>query len=136
MVVDLRSKTSQGVPCEHQRGYLLLPHLAPKGSVIQRNIFYSREAGQKVLFEGKHHAQPALLRDCRADYNLYFCDVDDEWGKRHLAEQRPFGIEQHSIVADPLFVDVERGDLRLKDDSPALKLGFEPIDLSDVGPRE
>jgi len=43
------------------------------------------------------------------------------------------GKDVESIVADPLFVDAENGDFRLKPDSPALKLGFQPIDLSHTG---
>ena len=42
--------------------------------------------------------------------------------------------DQHSVVADPLFVDVQAGDYRLRPGSPALKLGFEPIGLGSVGP--
>jgi hypothetical protein len=45
------------------------------------------------------------------------------------------GLDRHSVTADPGFVDAERRDLRLRPDSPALLLGFEPIDLSGVGPR-
>ena len=41
----------------------------------------------------------------------------------------------HSVIADPRFVDPDRFDFRLKPDSPALKLGFKPIDMSTVGPR-
>jgi len=40
-----------------------------------------------------------------------------------------------SIVADPLFVNPKKGDFRLKPNSPALKLGFKPIDLSKTGLR-
>jgi hypothetical protein len=36
-------------------------------------------------------------------------------------------------VADPLFVDATRGDYRLKPDSPALGLGFEPIPVEKIG---
>ena len=39
------------------------------------------------------------------------------------------------MVADPLFVDPENGDFRLKPGSPAAKIGFEPWDLTAVGPR-
>jgi len=35
-----------------------------------------------------------------------------------------------------LFVDPENGDFRLKPDSPALKLGIVPIDLSKIGLRK
>ncbi len=46
------------------------------------------------------------------------------------------GGDVHSIVADPMFVDAEHGDFRLKPDSPALKQGFEPIPLDKIGPYE
>ncbi|MGD9125981.1 MAG: right-handed parallel beta-helix repeat-containing protein [Planctomycetia bacterium] len=38
-----------------------------------------------------------------------------------------------SLVTDPLFVDPAKGDFRLKENSPALKHGFKPIDLSRTG---
>jgi hypothetical protein len=39
------------------------------------------------------------------------------------------------VVANPGFRDVEARDFRLSEDSPALQLGFGPIDMSNVGPR-
>jgi hypothetical protein len=44
------------------------------------------------------------------------------------------GHDRDSLVADPLFVAPQRNDFRLQPGSPALKLGFHPIDLSHVGP--
>lgn len=41
--------------------------------------------------------------------------------------------DQNSVVADPEFYDLEKHDFRLKPGSPALKLGFEPIDTSRIG---
>jgi hypothetical protein len=52
-----------------------------------------------------------------------------------LPEWQALGLDRHSVVADPRFYDAARRDLRLRPDSPALALGFRPIDLSDVGPR-
>jgi hypothetical protein len=52
-----------------------------------------------------------------------------------LAAWRALGLDLRSVAADPLFVDPARRDLRLRPESPALALGFRPIDLSDVGPR-
>jgi hypothetical protein len=51
----------------------------------------------------------------------------DQWQSR--------GMDQGTLIADPLFVDPAKGDFRLKPGSPALKIGFEPFELSAVGPR-
>jgi hypothetical protein len=42
--------------------------------------------------------------------------------------------DAHSVSADPLFVDPAKHDYRLRPDSPALKLGFKPIPLEQIGP--
>lgn len=52
-----------------------------------------------------------------------------------LEDWRKRGHDIHSVVADPLFVAPEEYDFRLKDESPALKMGFRPIDVSKVGIR-
>jgi hypothetical protein len=56
-----------------------------------------------------------------------------EFMGKSLAEWQKAGHETGSIVADPLFVDVARGDFRLQPDSPALALGFKPFDGSKAG---
>lgn len=53
-----------------------------------------------------------------------------------LEKWRQMGYDRHSVVADPLFVDPDNDDLRLKPDSPALKLGFHPIDVNRIGIRK
>ena len=53
-----------------------------------------------------------------------------------LQEWRGRGHDLHSTIADPLFVAPEKYDFRLLPDSPALRLGFKPIDLSEVGVRK
>ena len=50
-----------------------------------------------------------------------------------LEKWRQSGHDKNSIIADPLFVDVENYDFRLKENSPALKLGFKPFDYSKAG---
>lgn len=62
-------------------------------------------------------------------------------GNQSLAEWQASGVgglggqDKSSVEADPLFTDLATGDYGLLAGSPALKLGFKPIDLSAVGPR-
>jgi len=46
------------------------------------------------------------------------------------------GLDRHSVIAAPQFVDRAAGDYRLKPESPALGLGFEPIPVEKIGPYE
>ncbi|NQT91745.1 MAG: right-handed parallel beta-helix repeat-containing protein [Lentisphaerae bacterium] len=62
-----------------------------------------------------------------------------EW--LHMAEwRRAYGRDEdvydaRSLVADPLFVNATGGDYRLKPESPALALGFQPIPIERIGIR-
>ena len=47
--------------------------------------------------------------------------------------KRKDGIEINSIVADPLFEDIANQNFELKAGSPAFKLGFKKIDMSQIG---
>jgi len=71
------------------------------------------------------------------DENIYFdaSGAPLDFAGKSWSEWQQSGQDVHSLVADPLFVDAENRDFRLKPESPAFELGFEPIDLSDVGPR-
>jgi hypothetical protein len=75
--------------------------------------------------------------DC--DWNLYFNPAQklDEvkFNGATWAEWHQRGKDKHSLYADPLFIAPEQGDFTLKSGSPAFALGFQPIDLSQVGPR-
>jgi hypothetical protein len=56
------------------------------------------------------------------------CESEDGWIAWQLR-----GADQHSLVADPLFVDPDKDDYRLKPESPAFKLGFQPIPVEKIG---
>ncbi len=94
------------------------PHLS---FTFERNIIYWSNG---KLFEGNWNDSNFAL-----DRNLYwhtgggeirFADKSwEEWMKR--------GMDKNSIIADPLFFAPENGDFRLKGNSPAFKIGFEPL---------
>ncbi len=106
----------------------------PKGEVFARNIVIWKEG---PLIKEKDWPSYATLWD----YNLYYHEGGEPVtffsGKKYtLAEWQAKGLGRHSIVADPKFVDAKNRNFSLKPDSPAFKLGFKPIDISTVGPRD
>ena len=106
----------------------------PKGEVFARNIILWKDG---PLIKEKDWPDFKTLWD----YNLYWREGGEPVtflsGRKLTLEQwQAQGLGRHSVVADPLFVDPKAGDFSLKPASPALKLGFQPIDLSTVGPRD
>ena len=49
---------------------------------------------------------------------------------------RQMGYDENSMLADPLFIDPVHDDYRLRPESPALTLGFKPIDVTKIGIRK
>ena len=118
-------------------GYIAIP--GPtwpiEGARIQRNIVWSPRADYLPIIEYRSFSTGAgdRLKDTDTDYNLYWCPNDPRWGQRHIDEQKPYGAELHSLSADPLFVDVRKGDLRLKPNSPASTLGIPIWNIAMAG---
>ncbi len=119
------------------RGYIGLEVNPVAGSRIERNIIVSRRKDYPAMIQDRRYGAGGepRLRDCQADQNIYFCFEDSAWGQTHLEKEQPFGVETHSLSVDPLFVNFDKGDLRLKPESPALKLGFQPVEMSSIGLR-
>lgn len=106
--------------------------------IYRRNIIFLR--GQASIYRFQNWSDD---RVAEADYNLIY-HRDDAYRVEGIPGEetwenwrRLFGgkFDQHSVTADPLFVDIEAGDYRLKKESPALELGFEPIDMDSFGPH-
>jgi len=101
------------------------PHLS---ATFENNIVYWKT--------GKLFWQPSLDgRQLSFDNNVYWCASGEPFDFMGLTfeEWQQAGHDTHSLIADPLFVDPDRLDFRLKPDSPALKLGFKPFDYSKAG---
>ena len=50
-----------------------------------------------------------------------------------LTLQQQSGRDEHSLEADALFVDPANGDYRVREDSPALRLGFQNFPMDQFG---
>ena len=70
----------------------------------------------------------AVRRD-RAEFN------GNSETKLDFAAWRQKANDRGSVLADPLFADAAANNFTLRPDSPALKLGFRPFDVSRAGRR-
>ena len=109
---------------------------AYRANVFAANIFYYREGQLERTSWG---LQPCewTPEHCRFDDNLFFNAAGDvTFGQeRTLADLQAMGRHLSTIVADPLFADPDAGDFTLREDSPAVALGFKPFTLPNAGPR-
>jgi hypothetical protein len=75
------------------------------------------------------------------DQNLYWspgCGVSIAGKLLESGEEKAFSLrdwqkkrfDQHSVMADPRFLDPEGGNFNVADGSPALALGFKPLPKS------
>jgi hypothetical protein len=97
-------------------------------TVIKKNIFYGMD---EVDFY-EEWTERVSLDEITADYNVFYTMNNEDFAVEYIKGLHKRGLEENSFVADPLFVDPENGDFSLKPDSPALKLGFVPIDIKEI----
>lgn len=93
---------------------------------FERNIVYYDHG---ALFSSNWGKVRSELRD-----NLYWnASGEVDFGGQDLEAWQADGRDAGSVVADPGFADPAAGDFRLADDSPAWKLGFEPLETNRAG---
>ena len=126
-----------------------------KDNIIRNNIFAFGREGLLMRTRTEVHRSftiernliladgaPLLAKNWKDDNfaindNVYW----DVSGKKptfpggSLAAWQKRGHDTRSLVADPLFVDATKGDFRLKEGSPATKMGFKPFDYRSAGVR-
>ena len=108
----------------------------PVDNVVRRNVFVQKGV---------------LYNFSRVPSDRFTCDHNLAWrrgkeimvtgrtykpnrgGLISFSEWQKLGFDKESVIADPLFVDPENDDYRLRPESPALKLGFEPIPVEKIG---
>ena len=105
------------------------------GNRCLRNIFAWSDPDSKWLVGGKWEQ---IIKE--SDYNLLWHGGQpvttnqasvadgDYWAAWHK-----LGFDEHSVIADPGFVNPRQDDYRLRQDSPALKLGFKPLPVDKMG---
>jgi len=105
--------------------------------IFERNIIYSD--GSKIYSADENHITEAsisafgnIVFDRENPSPLFFKGAN--LGEMNLDDVQQYGLDVRTIIADPKFVDPDAYDFTLCEDSPAIEMGFIPIDMSDVGP--
>ena len=100
----------------------------------KRDVLPENNASLPVVPQILTNDAQLFLEGCRSLQDLGY-DVYDRWFEPFSTWQKK-GHDVHSVFADPLFVDPEHDDYRLREDSPALKMGFSPLPIDEMGPYE
>ena len=111
------------------------------GIIAERNIIVSnnapifkvgylkRDCGSIGMISSKNN----LVYDISGRDAIAFRMMDAEYSIKQAQEE--FGMDKGTVCADPMFIDFENKNFGLKENSPAVKMGFVPFDISDVGVR-
>ena len=116
-----------------------------KGVRLLNNIWY------RPCLPGKRNSayvfRGSEITDVVSDYNLFYSPhehhrVGQLWEASDVVKlvganlkewQQKTGHDQHSVQADPLFVDIDKGDFRLRLGSPAIRAGMGSRHIGALG---
>ena len=161
----LKQRTGEGSPYLERYPELAdYPGPRPEdmtGLKLVRNIFYYTKAGTEWLreqkgagwggegcqllytmrmwpenFEKNEYGSNCVYLEEGLEPRINFSYHPDPSKLLTWEEWQEMGGGEGSIIDDPLFMDLENGDYRLRPESPALKLGFQQIPVDEIGPYQ
>ena len=137
--------------------YRLYDNLCLNGGIKLREGFY-RVCENNIMVNNSFHPHvwyrnsQDIFRNNIVFSQYHPINVPQPWGKecdtnlRHrpgkteaapaVELRRQSGRDEHSVEADAMFVDPARGDYRVREGSPALKLGFKNFGMDQFGVRK
>ncbi|MCP4453195.1 MAG: right-handed parallel beta-helix repeat-containing protein [Planctomycetes bacterium] len=126
-----------------------------KENIVRNNILAFSEEGQVAVTRSEPHLsftfenniviwdEGTLLgyggwkRDAKVDLrkNLYWRvgGLPFDLGGQTWQQWQAAGKDEGSLIADPLFVDVDNRNFALRAGSPATQIGFKPFDIGKAG---
>jgi hypothetical protein len=116
----------------------LWPYYEKRPNVFQHNIVYLTQGellipyGERSLNERLAAKEPLGLWDDNLYWHAAGLDAL-RFFRRTFSEWQALGLDQHSRIADPQFVNAAARDFRLKPSSPGIDVGFHQFDISKVG---
>jgi hypothetical protein len=110
-------------------------NVMPFGALFP-HVWFQRSKDQVYsnIFTASHRsAQMNELYNDETRVDLNFFDSQDQNILKHSAK---FGWDANSVLGDPMYVNPAIGDFRVKDDSPALKIGFKNFPMDQFGVKK
>ncbi len=125
----------------HPLACVLPDGMMQAGNVFRRNIMVARDPQARL-----YRFRDVPIDHNKFDHNLVFHEGGGSLSmeirrekvvaRQEWAEWQARGQDKHSVVADPMFVDIDKDDFRLRPGSPAFKLGWKPIPVEKIGPQK
>lgn len=114
-------------------------HYPMSGNHVRRNVMMYNDPLANLYRNTQQHGR--LWSPLNIDYNFNLVWAQDNPISVHNMSTPVMdwdawlktGMDKDSVIADPLFVDAENGDYRLRPESPAFHLGFKPIPHEKIG---
>jgi parallel beta-helix repeat protein len=114
------------------------------GNIFRRNIVVFSDPKAVLWYSWAQTWGRHRLAEC--DFNLYWHTggLDIEKTEKAITPEGNFerwrtaGFDRHSLITDPKFFVAKpwaKEDFRLRPDSPAFKLGFQPIPIDQIGAK-
>lgn len=91
---------------------------------VSANIFANRHAPARM-------GTPYNDGETKVDRNLFTTN-----DPKILSFSKNLGWDENSVLGDPMYVDAAKGDFRVKEGSPALKLGFKNFPMDQFGVKK
>jgi hypothetical protein len=115
-------------------------HRIVENNVMAYNSFHSHvwfdrsgdEFIHNIVFEPYHPVGMPAQWGKEVDYN-FLEDTNQSDAVAAVALQQISGQDEHSLRGNAMFVDPDHGDFRVKEGSPALRLGFKNFPMDQFG---
>ena len=107
--------------------------------ICSNNVFVWSGKENRAAWRGPGKGKPAPVHDLFFGSNLWWSPdpiSTNAFNGGTWEKWRADGMDEGSVIADPLFVDWPSGDWRLKPESPAFGIGFKAWDYTFAGVRK
>ncbi|MBC8325074.1 MAG: PDZ domain-containing protein [Verrucomicrobia subdivision 3 bacterium] len=103
---------------------------------LHPHVWFQRSKDQvhgNIMTERYHTAR---MNEPYTDGTLVDRNLFDSQDSRILEHSAKLGWDSNSVMGEPMYVDPANGDFRVKDGSPALKLGFKNFPMDQFGVKK